>query len=111
MGVLVRSRRVKGSRAYHWGEDGLAGISDDRQHLCFALALWNGSDLPSKRTLGKTRTLAKGKGLYESRDIRWMSGCSSTSNKRWRTFRGDQVRRDREKKVGRNLKDECVATR
>ena len=31
-------------RAYQWGEDGLAGISDDRQHLCFALALWNGKD-------------------------------------------------------------------
>ncbi len=30
------------SRAYHWGEDGLAGISDDQQRLCFALALWNG---------------------------------------------------------------------
>jgi hypothetical protein len=27
------------SRAYHWGEDGLAGICDDRQRLCFALAL------------------------------------------------------------------------
>jgi Glycosyl hydrolase family 63 C-terminal domain len=32
------------SRAYHWGEDGLAGISDDKQQLCFALALWNGKD-------------------------------------------------------------------
>jgi hypothetical protein len=32
------------SRAYYWGEDGLAGISDDRQLLCFALALWNGKD-------------------------------------------------------------------
>jgi hypothetical protein len=32
------------SRAYRWGEDGLAGISDDRQRICFALALWNGSD-------------------------------------------------------------------
>jgi len=32
------------SRAYRWGEDGLAGISDDRQSLCFALALWNGND-------------------------------------------------------------------
>ena len=31
-------------RAYRWGEDGLAGISDDRQHLCFALSLWNGKD-------------------------------------------------------------------
>ncbi|MGA9235645.1 MAG: hypothetical protein WBV91_12525, partial [Desulfobacterales bacterium] len=32
------------SRAYRWGEDGLAGISDDRQRLCFALGLWNGKD-------------------------------------------------------------------
>jgi hypothetical protein len=32
------------SRAYRWGEDGLAGISDDRQRVCFALALWNGTD-------------------------------------------------------------------
>ncbi len=32
------------SRAYRWNEDGLAGISDDRQYLCFALALWNGRD-------------------------------------------------------------------
>jgi hypothetical protein len=32
------------SRAYRWGEDGIAGISDDNQHLCLALALWNGKD-------------------------------------------------------------------
>src|SRR3974390_2228770 len=32
------------SRAYRWGEDGLAGISDEHQYLCFALALWNGKD-------------------------------------------------------------------
>ena len=32
------------SRAYRWGEDGLAGISDERQSLCFALTLWNGKD-------------------------------------------------------------------
>jgi hypothetical protein len=32
------------SRAYRWGEDGIAGICDDRQQLCFALALWNGAD-------------------------------------------------------------------
>jgi hypothetical protein len=32
------------SRAYRWGEDGLAGISDEKQRLCFALALWNGKD-------------------------------------------------------------------
>lgn len=32
------------SRAYRWGEDGIAGISNDHQELCFALALWNGRD-------------------------------------------------------------------
>ncbi|MBA3470782.1 MAG: glucosidase [Herpetosiphonaceae bacterium] len=32
------------SRAYRWNEDGLAGISDDKGRLCFALALWNGHD-------------------------------------------------------------------
>jgi hypothetical protein len=32
------------SRAYRWGEDGLAGVSDDRQLLCLSLALWNGRD-------------------------------------------------------------------
>jgi hypothetical protein len=32
------------SRAYRWGEDGLAGISDDRGRLCLALAMWNGRD-------------------------------------------------------------------
>ncbi|MES2345707.1 MAG: glucosidase [Chlamydiota bacterium] len=32
------------SRAYRWGEEGIAGISDDKQQLCFAIALWNGRD-------------------------------------------------------------------
>ena len=36
------------SRAYHWGEDGLAGLSDDQQLLCFSVALWNGKDRYSK---------------------------------------------------------------
>jgi hypothetical protein len=31
-------------RVYRWGEDGIFGISDRQQHLCFALALWNGND-------------------------------------------------------------------
>ena len=39
------------SRAYRWNEDGLAGISDDRQILCFALALWNGNDTHLKERL------------------------------------------------------------
>ena len=32
------------SRAYRWNEDGLGGVSDERQYLCFGLALWNGKD-------------------------------------------------------------------
>ena len=32
------------SRAYRWGEDGIAGVSDDKQKLCFCLSLWNGKD-------------------------------------------------------------------
>ena len=45
------------SRAYHWGEDGLAGISDDRQYLCFALALWNGRDpILKERLFGLTNS-------------------------------------------------------
>ena len=32
------------SRAYRWGEDGIAGISDDKQRLCFGITLWNGHD-------------------------------------------------------------------
>ena len=39
------------SRAYRWGEDGLAGISDDKQLLCFALSLWNGKDATLKERL------------------------------------------------------------
>jgi hypothetical protein len=45
------------SRAYHWGEDGLAGFSDDKQQLCFALALWNGRDpIIKERAFGLTNS-------------------------------------------------------
>src|SRR4029079_11859675 len=44
-------------RAYRWGEDGLAGLSDDRQLLCFALALWNGRDpILKERLFGLTNS-------------------------------------------------------
>src|SRR5215472_6254101 len=36
------------SRAYRWGEDGIAGVSDDQQHLCLSLALWNHADRSSR---------------------------------------------------------------
>jgi hypothetical protein len=43
------------SRAYRWGEDGIAGISDEHQHLCFAIALWNGKDpILKERLFGLT---------------------------------------------------------
>ncbi len=45
------------SRAYRWGEDGLAGISDDHQRLCFALSLWNGKDpILKERLFGLTNS-------------------------------------------------------
>jgi len=43
------------SRAYRWGEDGLAGVSDDKQRLCLALALWNERDpILKERLFGLT---------------------------------------------------------
>ncbi|MEL7086114.1 MAG: glucosidase, partial [Cyanobacteria bacterium J06597_1] len=43
------------SRAYRWGEDGILGISDDGQNLCFAIALWNGNDpILKERIFGLT---------------------------------------------------------
>ena len=45
------------SRAYRWGEDGIAGISDDKQLLCFALAFWNGHDpILKERMFGLTNS-------------------------------------------------------
>jgi hypothetical protein len=43
------------SRAYRWGEDGIAGFSDDHQHLCLSLAQWNGKDpILKERLFGLT---------------------------------------------------------
>jgi hypothetical protein len=45
------------SRAYHWGEDGMAGISDGKQLLCFSVALWNGKDrILKERMFGLTNS-------------------------------------------------------
>ena len=45
------------SRAYRWGEDGIAGVSDNHQRLCLALALWNGNDpILKERFFGLTGT-------------------------------------------------------
>ncbi len=45
------------SRAYRWGEDGIAGVCDERQRLCLALALWNGADpILKERMFGLTNS-------------------------------------------------------
>ena len=45
------------SRAYRWGEDGIAGVSDDEQRLCLSLALWNGADpILKERLFGLTNS-------------------------------------------------------
>src|SRR3989440_8712996 len=45
------------SRAYRWGEGGIAGISDDQQRLCLSLALWNGKDpILKERLFGLTNS-------------------------------------------------------
>ncbi len=47
------------SRAYRWGEDGLAGVSDDKQRLCFALSVWNERDaILKERLFGLTNSEA-----------------------------------------------------
>jgi hypothetical protein len=49
------SHQEAGRRAYRWGEDGIAGISDEKQRLCFALAFWNGHDpILKERLFGLT---------------------------------------------------------
>ena len=46
---------IRRARAYRWGEDGLAGLSDDEQLLCFAVSLWNGRDpILKERMFGLT---------------------------------------------------------
>src|SRR5919197_1583121 len=45
------------SRVYRWNEDGLGGICDENQYLCFALAFWNGEDpILKERIFGLTGT-------------------------------------------------------
>jgi hypothetical protein len=45
------SHEASRSRAYRWGEDGIAGFSDDKQLLCLGLGLWNGKDSIIKERL------------------------------------------------------------
>src|SRR6476659_3372310 len=62
------------SRAYRWGEDGLAGVSDDKQRLCFALALWNEQDpILKERLFGLTNSEGNhGEDVKDWRGPIWM---------------------------------------
>ncbi len=58
------------SRAYRWGEDGIAGICDDRQRLCFAIGLWNGRDpILKERLFGLTNS--EGNHGEDAKELYW----------------------------------------
>jgi hypothetical protein len=72
------------SRAYRWNEDGLAGICDDRQLLCFALALWNGRDpILKERIFGLTGN--EGNHGEDAKEYWWYVDSTPTHSwMRWR---------------------------
>ncbi|MBI4261341.1 MAG: glucosidase, partial [Actinobacteria bacterium] len=72
------------SRAYRWNEDGLAGISDEPQELCFALALWNGRDpILKERIFGLTGN--QGNHGEDAKEHWWYLDSTPThSFMRWR---------------------------
>src|SRR5262249_26365332 len=72
------------SRAYRWGEDGLAGICDERQRLCFALALWHGVDpMLQERIFGLTGP--EGNHGEDAKEYWWYSDATPTASwLRWR---------------------------
>jgi hypothetical protein len=66
------------SRTYRWGEDGLAGWSDERQHWCLALALWNERDpILKERLFGLTNEEGN-----HGEDVKEVYFHTSTSPKR-----------------------------
>jgi Mannosylglycerate hydrolase MGH1-like glycoside hydrolase domain len=72
------------SRAYRWSEDGLAGICDDRQTLCFALAFWNGRDpILKERIFGLTGQ--EGNHGEDAKEYWWYLDSTPTHSwMRWR---------------------------
>jgi hypothetical protein len=67
------------SRAYRWGEDGLAGFSDDQQLLCFSLALWNGRDaILKERMFGLTGP--EGNHGEDVKDLYWYLDATPTAS-------------------------------
>jgi len=89
------------SRAYRWSEDGLAGISDDRQLLCLALAFWNGRDpILKERIFGLTGT--EGNHGEDAKEYWWYLDSTPThSFMRWR-YMYPQAEFPYERLVGEN---------
>jgi hypothetical protein len=71
------------SRAYRWSEDGLAGISDDQQRLCFALSFWNGTDpILKERIFGLTGD--QGNHGEDAKELWWYLDATPTHSwMRW----------------------------
>jgi len=79
------------SRAYRWSEDGLAGLSDREQRLCFALSFWNGRDpilkeLRPQRAGGQSRRGREGILVVSRRDADPTPGCAGAITNRKRNF-------------------------
>jgi hypothetical protein len=72
------------SRAYRWNEDGLAGICDERQTFCFALAMWNGKDqIMKERIFGLSGP--EGNHGEDAKEYWWYLDSTPThSYMRWR---------------------------
>src|SRR4026208_736047 len=74
------------SRAYRWGEDGIAGFCDDRMRLCFAMAFWNERDpILKERLFGLTG--AEGNHAEDVKEYWFYEDCTPTHSwMRWRYF-------------------------
>ncbi len=67
------------SRAYRWGEDGLAGFCDDKQRLCMAIALWNGKDpILKERLFGLDN--AEGNHGEDVKELYWHQDATPTAS-------------------------------
>jgi len=65
------------SRAYRWGEDGIAGLSDERCRMCFSLALWNGADpILKERLFGLTNS--EGNHGEDVKELYWYLDATPT---------------------------------
>src|SRR5437016_3221496 len=71
-------------RAYRWGEDGIAGISDDQQRLCFSVVMWNGKDpILKERLFGLTGP--EGNHGEDAKEYWWYLDSTPTHSwMRWR---------------------------